>query len=237
MKLVYLGAISTSIVLILGMAMVVPAFVFSSTAEPEKLKVLIQIEITEDDNLPFWCTELNKKLDQSKLRSVVFLSGEIAESNPECIIQNSDVDIGSQGYQYHDITKIADYSQQLAEIQKGKKTLDNLGGFESKVFKAPFGSTDDDIYSLLNRSKILADFSINTQYNLFLDGQFIKFDLQTAKNVDELNSFDQSQTVTFSFNNSESVNSIFNTIDKIKNHQVQLVNPSDLYGESLTIRS
>lgn len=237
MKLVYLGAISTGIVLILGMAMVVPAFIFTSTAEAEKLKVIIQIEITENNNLPFWCIELNEQLEQDRLKSVVFLHGKIAEIYPECIFQGNYVDVGSQGHQYRDITQISDYLQQLSEIQKGKKTIDVLGGFESKVFKAPFGSTDDDIYSLLNRSEILADFSNQNQYNLFLDGQFVKYDLLTLENVDELDSLDNFQTVTFSFNNSESVDSIFTTIKKIKNYEVQFVNPSDLYGKSLTIRS
>jgi len=234
MKLVYLGAISTSVVLILGMAMVVPAFIFASPAESEKLRVLIQIEIVEDNNLPFWCNEFNDKLEDGGVKSVVFLTGKIAESNPECIFNFSGVDIGSQGYRYQDITQISDYFQQLSEIKKGKITIDDFGGIESKVFKAPFGSTDENIYSLLNRSGILADFSYENHYNLFVDNQFVKFDLITVDDVNDLDSIDSLQIVTFSFNNLESVNSIFDNIDEIKKHRVQFVNPSDLYGESLT---
>jgi hypothetical protein len=231
-----MGAISTSIVLILGMAMVVPAFIFASTAESEKLRVLIQIEIVEDDNLPFWCSEFNEKLEDGGIKSVVFLTGEIAESNPECIFNVSGVDVGNQGYRYHDITQISDYSQQLSEIKKGKTTIDNLGGFESKVFKAPFGSTDENIYSLLDKSGILGDFSYSDHYNLFVDDQFVKFDLLTVDNVKELDSIDSLQIVTFSFNNLESVDSIFNTVDEINKYPILFVNPSDLYGESLTLK-
>jgi len=234
MKLVYLGAISTSIVLILGMAMVVPAFIFASTTESEKLRVLIQIEIVEDDNLSFWCSDLHEKLEYGGIKSVIFLTGKIAESNPECIFNVSGVDVGSQSYRYQDIAQISDYLQQLSEIKKGKIIIDDLGGFESKVFKAPFGSTDENIYSLLNKSEILADFSYDNHYNLFVDDQFVKFDLLTVDNVNDLDYIDNLQIITFSFNNLESVNSIFDTIDEIKKHRVQFVNPSDLYGESLT---
>ena len=236
MKLVYLGAISTGIVLILGMAMVVPAFMFPTSWEDGKLKVLIQIEIKENSNLPYWCADFGEKLDQDPIKLAVFLTGQIAESYPECIFLVEGVDIGSQGYQYNHIPEISDYLKQLSQIQKGKRVIDAYGGFDSKIFKAPYGATDQNIYSLLSRSGIVADFSNEEQYNLYLDGQFVKNELLTIKNTIDLESKNGSKIVTFSFSNSESVISIFNTIDEIRKYDVQFVNPSDLYGKPLTNR-
>ena len=237
MKLVHLGAISTSIVLILGMAMVIPAFIFPTTAESDKLKVLVQIEILEGGDLNSWCTELNKKLNQEQIKSVVFLTGKIAQSHPECVINVNGVDVGSQGYRYHDITHMSDYLQQLSEIQKGKQIIDNVGGFKSKIYKAPYGSTDDNIYSLLSRSEIEADFSQEQQYNLFINGQFLKFELQTLETPDEINSEEDYEIVSFSFTNQDSVESIFQTIDEIKHYNIQFVNPSDLANKPLMMRN
>jgi len=236
MKLVYLGAISTSIVLILGMAMVVPAFMFPTTTDSEKLKVLVQLEIKENSNLPYWCSDFREKLEQNPIKSVVFLTGKIAENYPECIFLVEGVDIGSQGYQYRHIPEITDYLQQLSQIQNGKRAIEAYGGVDSKLFKAPYGETDQNIYSLLTRSGILGDFSSEEQYNLYLDGQFVKYELLTIENVIELESKNGNQIATFSFDNSKSVNSIFNTIDEIRRHDVQFVNPSDLYGKPLTTR-
>ncbi len=236
MKLVYLGAISTSIVLIAGMAMVIPAFIFSTPHESEKIKLLVQIEIKEDKNLPIWCLDFLERLEKNPIKTTVFLTGKVAESHPECIILSDNVDIGSQSFQYENIPKILDYQQQLSQVQKGKRMIESSSGIDSKLFKAPYGATDQNIYSLLSRSGIVADFSSKEQYNLFIDGQFIKFDLQTVENVKELENIDATNLVTFSFSNSDSVDSIFSIIDETQKHNVEFVNPSDLYGEKLTIR-
>ncbi len=236
MKIIYLGAISTSIVVILGMAMVVPAFIFPATGESEKLKVLVQLEIKENYNLPYWCTDFREELEKDPIKSVVFLTGKIAESYPECIFLVEGVDIGSQGYQYQSIPEITDYLQQLSQIKEGKETIEVVGGVESKLFKAPYGITDQNIYSLLTRSGIVADFSSEQQYNLYIGGQFVKFDILTIESMEELENTNGYQIATVSFDNSNSVISIFNTIEEIKKHDVKFVNPSDLYGKALTTR-
>ena len=209
MKLVYLGTISTGLVVSLGIAIIAPAFFLSSEQEDNSVKILTQFEITPSENLPEWCEELKIKLEENSLKSVVFISGEIAEEYPECIFNLDYVDFGSQGYAYQKIPDILDYSIQLSEVKNGKKTIDDLGNFDSQLFKAPYGSIDQNIYSLLSRSGIKADFSYEDQYNLYIDGQFLRFDLITLSDPDVLNKIDSSQVVAFSFNSSDEIAKYF----------------------------
>ena len=98
------------------------------------------------------------------------------EQNPTILtIFEKGIDIGSQTYNYVNISSL-DFTTQLNEIKKGKQIIDQKGNLNSQIFKAPYGETDENIYYLLTQNNITADFSYQTQFNLYENGQFIKYE-------------------------------------------------------------
>ncbi|MDH3610551.1 MAG: polysaccharide deacetylase family protein [Nitrosopumilus sp.] len=244
MKLVYLGGISTSIVLILGLIMVLPPFL-----QPEpKQQVLLSFSISDSENLSHWCDELSSILFKEKIKAAVFISGEFAKEFPQCVTSfSNDIDIGSQAFHYSPITKISAYSLQLDEIQKGKKTIDEIGNLDTKLFKAPYGKTDDNIYSLLSHSDIQADFSYKDQYNKFHEDQFIWFKIKSYDSSDYANSITpiisniESQgkqiPIVINFDEKISIEEIDEILIDLKSKNFEFVNASDLVGYDLTKRN
>jgi hypothetical protein len=147
--------------------------------------------------------------------------------------------IGSQTYSYTNLSSIDDYSIQLEEIQKGKQLVDIAGNLSSKLFRVPIGYTDDNIYSLLSRSDIIADFSYKTYYNKYHMGQFLLFNItyidglkispRSLKNLEK--------TSIIFFNNSTPVKIIRKTLSHLTSSNTSLINASDLTGLQLTIRN
>ena len=237
MKIIQVGAISTGTVIILGLAMVVPAFM--QPAHP--LLVLLSFNIVDDENTSQWCNDLSSVLEKHNVKAVVFITGKVAQENPECVSGfSSDIDIGSQTYDYVDLTSINDYAKQLEEIKEGKTVVDKVGNLDSKLFKAPFGATDENIYSLLSRSGILADFSYQNQYNKYYDGKFIKFDLTTqdglGKSPDYYQNLKPDQgPIIINFDNHTPIDKIDRFVSELKSSHVRFVSASDLTGIDLTI--
>ena len=237
MKIVQVGAISTGTVIILGLAMVVPAFM--QPAHP--LLVLLSFNIADDENTPQWCNELSSVLKKHNVKAAVFITGRVAQENPGCVSGfSSNIDIGSQTYDYVDLTSINDYAGQLEEIKEGKLAVDKAGNLDSKLFKAPFGTTDENIYSLLSKSGILADFSYPSQYNKYYDGKFIKFDLTTqeglVKSPDYYQNLKPDQgPIIINFDNQTPVEKIDRFVSELKSSHIRFVSASDLTGIDLTI--
>ncbi|GKS67814.1 hypothetical protein YTPLAS73_13610 [Nitrosarchaeum sp.] len=244
MNIKHYGAISTGIVIALAALMVLPPFL-----QPEpKQQLLLSFSISDNENLPIWCNELSSILDESKIKAAVFISGEVAQEFPQCVTSFSDdVDVGSQAFHYSSITAILDYPQQLDEIQKGKDAIDKIGNMDSKLFKAPYGETDDNIYSLLTSSDISADFSYDDQYNKFHDGQFIWFKIKSydATNheqsltpvISNVESQGNKIPVVINFDNKIPIDKINYILSDLKSENFEFVNASDLTGYELTIRN
>ena len=243
MKIVYLGAISTSIVIILGIAMIIPPFLQPEPKQP----LLLSFSISDRENLPYWCENLSAILLENKIKAAVFISGEDAKKFPNCVTSfSSNVDIGSQAFHYSPITKISSYSHQLEEIQKGKSAIDEIGNLDTKLFKAPYGKTDENIYSLLNNSHILADFSYKDQYNKVHDGQFIWFEIKSYDSSDYSNSKIQIISnkgtkgnqipLVINFDEKISIDEIRQILRDLKSENFEFVNASDLVGYELTQR-
>ncbi|MBI3638928.1 MAG: polysaccharide deacetylase family protein [Thaumarchaeota archaeon] len=237
MKIIHLGTIATGTVIILGIVMVVPAFMQSD----QPLLVLLSFSITDDRNLPVWCNQLSSVLKNNNVKAIVFVPGKIAQEHPECVsdLPNT-VDIGSETYDYVSLTSIQDYATQLEEVERGKNAVDAAGKIESKVFKAPHETTDQNIYSLLSRSGILADFSYNNQYNKYYNGQFIKFNLTSYDgvyySVDFFHSLPVSDPVLINFDNSTPIEQIDSFITHLKSPNVRFESATDLTGLELTKR-
>ena len=232
------GVISTSIVIILGFAMITPFFMNIPTKTPQN--ILLFFYINDDSNVTDWCNDLSILLDEKGFRATIFFSGIIAEQHPECVaIFGEGIDIGSQTYSYTNLTSIDDYTRQLEEIQKGKQFVDEAGNLASRLFRVPIGYTDENIYSLLSRSGILADFSYKTHYNKFHEGQFLFFNTtfidgltissSTLRNIDN-------PSIIF-FDNSIPVKIIRKALSYLISSNTRLINASDLTGLELTIRN
>jgi peptidoglycan/xylan/chitin deacetylase (PgdA/CDA1 family) len=244
MNIKHYGAISTGIVIALAAIMVLPPFL-----QPEpKQQLLLSFSVSDNENAPIWCNELSSILNENKIKAAVFISGEIAQESPQCVTSFSDdVDVGSQAFHYSSITAISDYPQQIDEIQKGKDAIDEIGNMDSKLFKAPYGETDDSIYSLLTRSDILADFSYDEQYNKFHDGQFIWFKIKSydATNYEQslipvisnVESQGNKIPVVINLDNKIPISKINSILSDLKSENFEFVNASDLVGYQLTIRN
>jgi len=241
LKLVHAAAISTAVVIALGIAMIAPTFV--QPAKPENnLRILVSFSVIDYANVSQWCTDLSSILKTKNIKSAVFFTGKVAEQNPECVtVFDDDVDIGSQTYSYVNLSSISDYTVQLDEVRKGKFAVDDVGQLCSKLFRAPYGSTDGNIYSLLSESGIVADFSYENQYNVFISGQFIKFDTTSYKGSEYSADFFKTipkteRPIILTFDNTTPISQIDDLLSELQKSNVQFINASETTGLSLTQR-
>lgn len=247
MKTKYLGGLATGIVIAVGIVAVLPAFLQES-AKPQ-VPVMLAFAIYGEESLPDWCNDVSALLESRGLKAAVFVAGNVAERHPQCVEAFSDnarIDVGSQTYSYADLTSISDYSTALREVERGKEAVDDAGDIDSLLFKAPYGRTDDNIYSILSRSGILADFSYPDQYNKYHQGQFISFNATkydgTAYEPEFFLALTSNDPVIISFDNSVPVDSIEGFLGGItpgrgEQYDLKFVNASELTQMQLTGRA
>lgn len=243
MKLVHVGAIATGLVIVLGIAMVIPAFTQMKHDIP-KQTVMLSFSIIDDSNTPSWCTDLSSVLKKHNVKATIFVTGKVAERYTECVsvfANNVKLDVGSQTYSYVKLPSIPDYSLQLEEVRNGKQAIDEAGKIYSRLFKAPYGSTDDNIYSLLSKSDIVADFSYNKQYNKYYNDQFIRFSIAAYDGSEYSSDFFytlpiKEVPILINFENNDSIGQIDSFISQLKSSNINFVNASELTGMELTIR-
>lgn len=246
MKLVHIGMIATGAVIVLGVGMIAPAFT-QHQADSHGILLMLSFNIVHPEDAASWCNELSSMLEQHQLKATVFVTGKIAETNPECVRSfSTDVDVGSQTYSYANLVSLGDYPTALEEIQKGKQAVDSAGNLNSLLFRAPDRSTNEDIYSLLTRSDIIADFSYVNHYNKYEGGQFVRYDLKSLPGNSEGMKFfslvsgdddvvSSEVPVEIAFDNSMKVGEIDRLVSEIASYQdIHFVNASDLAGVDLT---
>jgi peptidoglycan/xylan/chitin deacetylase (PgdA/CDA1 family) len=242
MKLFKASLISTILIIAIGAGLA--SQVFLTVADVPKQTVMISVNMNDERNLPQWCDELSTFLETSGIKATVFVTGKIAETYPECISSlaaNKRLDIGSQTYNYVSLPSIPDYSIKLKEVQNGKSAVDSAGKINSRFFKAPLGKTDDDVYSLLNRSSILADFSYRDHYNKYYQGYYIWFNVTSFDVTGHEASFYQTLAITdtpviINFDNHNSVEQLKELVSQLKSSHFNFVNASDLTHLELTVR-
>jgi peptidoglycan/xylan/chitin deacetylase (PgdA/CDA1 family) len=252
MKMVYAGAIASGIVVIVGAVIIIPVFYqkrpISSVSQPT---AILSFSVVNDNNVPTWCNDLSSVFKKYDIKAIVFVVGKIASKYPQCISafsssnDNNNIDIGSQTYNFLSLTSTPNYSAALEEVKNGKQAVDNAGKLDSKLFKAPYGSTDQNIYSLLSRSGIVADFSYAHQFNKYESGQFIKYDLiayngsNYSSKKDLLDSLSSTKLpVLVDFDNSTPIDQIDSFISNLKSEikDIHFINASELTRMDLTIR-
>jgi peptidoglycan/xylan/chitin deacetylase (PgdA/CDA1 family) len=241
LRLKHAGIITTALVIVAGFAMISPLFLRPGGTEIRQ-KVMLSFSVSESDGVVEWCRDLSSILNGYNMGATVFMVGKVAEEYPQIVSCFGDkVDVGSQTYDNTDLTSIPEYSLKLEEVKDGKTVVDNAGHLYSRVFRAPFGVTDQDIYSLLSRSGILADFSYDNQYNLYQDGQFVRHDAAVYQGRDYSPDFfltlpNVSKPLIIVFDNTSPIYSIKNFITGLKKGHLEFVNASRLAGFTLTDR-
>jgi peptidoglycan/xylan/chitin deacetylase (PgdA/CDA1 family) len=244
MKLVHLGAIATTAIIVIGVTMAAGPAYLHTLQHSKSPPVMLSFSVADDRNASKWCNDLASMLEKHEVKATVFVTGEIANKHPECVASflQKRFDVGSQTYSYANLTSMDDYLKALEEIKNGKLAVDNAGNIDSRLFKAPYDSTDQNIYSLLSRTNITADFSYKTQYNTYENGQFVKFSLVTCDCTDlSTETVAHLQQVGYpvmvEIDNTVPVTYIENFIVTLKSDSnVQFVNASELTGQVLTIQ-
>jgi len=235
------GAIITAIVIVIGVVLVYPALHLDRLND--KNMVLLTFNIINSTNLPTWCDDLSKFLHENKIHSTVFITGIMADTYPNCVASFSkDSDIGSMSHSYDTITSTSTYTGELSNIREGKAAVDKQGKLNSTIFRAPAGIVNENIYSLLTQSHILADFSYNDHYNIYTDGLsgkiFYRFPMTSLAKLSDsnLSGRDENVPVMVNFYNYDSVQKIQEFINSISKNPHRFVSASELTHKELTIR-
>ena len=244
MKLGHLGAIVTTMVITIGVVMAVGPAYMHTVNHYSSPPVMLSFSVVSSLNVPGWCNDLASVLSEHKVKATVFVTGQVAEEHPECVTRfaSQGIDVGSQTYRYVDLTSVSDYSYALEEVRQGKMAVDQAGKIDSRLFRAPYGATDQNIYSLLSSSNITADFSYDNQYNKFENGQFIRYDLVTCDcgnlSPDAVTRLlDADHPIMVEFGNSVPVSNIEGFIVALKSDdRVKFVSASELAGRNLTVK-
>ncbi len=240
MRLAVAGALSTFFVIFIGFLLIIP--LFTQVPVDDRNQVMLSISVEESEDVVNWCKNLSSMLESYNIGATIFFVGEVAANHPECVSYFGEkVDIGSQTFSNRNLTDISDYNVQLEEIENGKLAVDSAANLYSRVFRAPNGAVDQNIYSLLSRNDILADFSYDSQYNIYLGNQFVKFnaasyegDSISASSVLTLE--DGFQPVIVHFDNYCSLTLISDYISILQSGNFAFVNASQLAGLNLTLR-
>ena len=232
------GIVATVVVIVIGVLVSIQPFL----QPPKGPATLLVITIGNNENMQHWCEDVAAILNEGRIDAVVFFSGKVAQENPRCVTSFDDhIDIGSSTYGYTKLTNITDYSVQLNEVTSGKKAVDEAGNLDSRSFRAPYDATDENIYSLLSRSEIVADFSYRDRYHKVHEGQFIWFEITvidlpsldgTIRNLE----LPENGPIQVNVDNTVPVEDVESAILELKEKRAHFVNASELTGLELTVR-
>jgi peptidoglycan/xylan/chitin deacetylase (PgdA/CDA1 family) len=231
----------TVLVVVAGFAMISPLFTSPNDATSKQL-VMLSFSVSDTSGAVTWCHELSSFLRDHDLPASVFIVGKVAEHHPQVVTCFDDeVDIGSQTYSNTNLVNSPDYSEKLQEVRAGKRAVDKAGKLETSIFRAPYGATDQDIYSLLRRTGILADFSYVSQYNVYHENQFIKYEAKTYLASDHAPDFfatipHTAVPVLIYVDSSYPISQVFSLVSILQQTDVTLVNATELTRLELTIR-
>ncbi len=240
MRLVAAAALSTTFVIVVGFLIVFPMFTQAPVDNTQK--IMLSFSVVESYDVVNWCANLSSMLKSHDVNATVFFVGKVAEGHPECVsFFGEGVDIGSQTFSNQNLTAISDYSIQQKEVSRGKLAVDAAGKLYSRVFRAPNGAVDQNIYSLLSRNDILADFSYASQYNAYLNDQFLKFDAIVCEgaslSVASVLALEKNtRPVIIHFDSECSIAMISDYVSSLKAEGFAFVNASELTGINLTVR-
>lgn len=211
-----------------------------SAEDREKSPIVLSFSMVNGWNAPQWCNDLASVLERHDVNATVFVTGEVAEQNPECVTTfvSQGTDVGSQTYRYVDLDVVSDYEYALEEVKMGKVAVDTAGNIDSLAFKAPFGEPDMDLYPLLSSANMTADFSYATKYAVYEGDQFAEQDLVECECLDSPERAEQlvglHMPIIINIDNSTHPGEIESLIVALKESGMKFVSASELTGFDLT---
>lgn len=207
----------------------------------ESSPVVLSFSMVNGWNAPDWCTGLASVLARHQVNATVFVTGEVAEQNPECVTTfvSQGTDVGSQTYRYVNLNAVSDYEYALEEIRLGKEAVDNAGNIDSRVFRAPFGQPNVDLYPLLSSANVTADFSYTTKYSVYEGETFVEYDLVECDCLDSPERIEQLAglhiPIMINIDNATHPGEIESLIVSLKEKEMHFVSASELTGHDLTM--
>ena len=233
MNLRQTATIATILVIIAGFAMIAPLFLNQDKAAPKQV-VMLSFTISEANDVSNWCQNLSSTLSTYNLPAAIFIEGKVAEQNPQTITCfNNKVDFGSLTYDHVNLNNINDYSLKLWEVEQGKTAIDNAAKTNSTFFKAPNGATDENIFSMLNRSGIKADFSYTDHFNIYRNERFEKIAANIYDTKACTTEYLLTQQITptpliIQFDNTQTPQQVESILLELKTGPFQFMNASEL---------
>ena len=195
--------------------------------------VILSFVVLEADNVEEWCQNLSSILSSQNLPATIFIEGKVAEQKPSTVTCfGSNVDFGSLTYDNVVLAEIEDYSLKLWEVEQGKNTIDNIANVNSLVFQEPNGKTDDDIFSILSRTGIIADFSYEDHFNIYRNGRFEEIAAQVLSanqtSIEYILNQEQNNTpLIIQFDNTLTIDQIDAFLTHLKTGQFDFVKSSE----------
>lgn len=242
MRMATLGALATGITICIGVVIAIGPSLVHTFEHNQAPPVMLSFSVSGGQNIPQWCTDLSSILAKHNVKATVFVTGKVADEHPECVAAFaavSSVDIGSQTYSYVSLPSLDDYLDAQDEVRQGKLAVDRAGQIDSRLFRAPYGATDQNIYSLLSGAGIEADFSYVSQYNKYEGGRFVRYDLVSCDcySPEKVQSvFDLRSPIMIEMDNNSPASEIEGIIVALKDADMRLTNASELTGLDLTAR-
>ncbi|MCJ7634052.1 polysaccharide deacetylase family protein [Candidatus Bathyarchaeota archaeon] len=238
MKILYAGAISTALIIVIGIALVIPIYFRFQSESPI---VMLVFSVIDGATAQDWFDNLSTILRVNGVPATLFITGDFVNSHPGCLDGLAEsIDVGSQTYSYVNLTNVSDYLVQLQEVKRGKEAVDAAGNFESRLFMAPFRATDDNLYSILNRSGILADFSSTDHYTKVYNGRFLRFDVKSYNgsllSANQILQGKAGDPIIIYFESFTSIARISELLASLKSAKWRFINASEITGLPLTER-
>jgi len=239
MKLSHVATITTALVIIVGICLISPMF-FRVPSPKNQPHVALFLYVTGEGNSTSWCREVGSHLG-AETKATVFFIGEVVDENPEIVSSfGPHVDWGSLTYHYRSLLSSDDYTAQLLEIQEGKMAVDAAVNVDSKLFAAPFGIVNNNIFSQLKRSGITADFSYSDHYNKLWNGTFITMPLKFVEGLNlkfgDLPKNANDPPTVIIFHSTTSSAQVIQTFQELKEAGFGLLSASDIVGFDLIER-
>ena len=239
MKLSHVATITTALVIIVGICLISPMF-FRVPSPKNQPHVALFLYVTGEGNSTSWCQEVGSYLG-AETKATVFFIGTAVDENPKIVTSfGPHVDLGSLTYHYQSILSSDDYTAQLLEIQEGKMAVDAAANVDSKLFAAPFGIVNNDIFSQLKRSGITADFSYTDHYNKLWNGTFITMPLKFVEgvnfNVGDLPKDAGDPPTVVVLRSTSSSAQVIQTLQELKGAGFGFLSASDIVGFDLVGR-
>lgn len=118
---------------------------------PEKKAVILTFD---DGPMPLYTEKILAVLNEKEVKAVFFLVGKNAEENPDLVrkIRDEGHAIGHHSYSHSKWFPTWNTKKVVEDVLRGAKTIVEITGKESRLFRPPFGLTNPNIANAVRYS-------------------------------------------------------------------------------------